>query len=75
MNRSLNKSINKPVYILMPVCNEADIIESVIDEWLNDVFQYLPEGSEFIFDDGASTDGTFDIISNYSKKYKASRKF
>jgi len=53
----------------MPVCNEADIIESVIDEWLNDVFQYLPEGSEFIFDDGASTDGTLDIISNYSKKY------
>ena len=69
MNISFKNLINEPVSVLMPVCNEADVIGSVIDEWLKDVFQYLPEGSEFIFDDGASTDGTLDIINNYSKKY------
>ena len=41
MNISNKNLINEPVSILMPVCNEADIIGSVIDEWLKDVFQYF----------------------------------
>src|SRR5262245_20514730 len=58
-----------PVSILMPVCNEARIIEDVIEEWVGDVFQYLPEGSEFLFDEAASTDGTRGILARMCEKY------
>jgi glycosyltransferase involved in cell wall biosynthesis len=57
-----------PVSILMPVCNEADVIEFVLQEWIDDVVQHLPEGSEFILDDGNSTDGTIEIIEKMAKK-------
>ncbi|MDO8478764.1 MAG: glycosyltransferase [Candidatus Rokubacteria bacterium] len=63
------RTVPGPVSILMPVCNEADIIEDVIEEWVQDVFRYLPEGSEFLFDDGASTDGTREILGRMSEKY------
>lgn len=46
----------------MPVCNEADVIESVIEEWREQVIQHLPEGTELIFDEAASTDGTREIL-------------
>lgn len=59
--RVLPKPIALPVSILFPVCNEEDVIEDVINEWLQDVFCYLPEGSEMIFDD-ASTDRTNTIL-------------
>lgn len=46
----------------MPVCNEADVIESVIEEWIAEVIRHLPEGSELLFDEAASTDGTREIL-------------
>ena len=61
--------LNQPVSILMPVCNEGDVIEFVIQEWVDDVIQYLPEGSEFILDDGNSTDGTVEVIQKLAEKY------
>ena len=53
----------------MPVCNEVDVIEDVIDEWVEEVFQYLPAGSEFLFDEAASTDGTRNILERMKKKH------
>lgn len=58
-----------PVSVLMPVCNEADVIESTITEWVNDVFAYLPPGSEFLIDEAASTDGTREILARLCEKY------
>jgi len=58
-----------PVSILMPVCNEAEVLEEVIEEWVRDVFQYLPPGSEMVFDDGASTDGTRGILARMARKH------
>ncbi len=59
----------QPVSIVMPVCNEAAIIEEVIEEWVAEVFRYLPEGSEIFFDEAASTDGTREILQRLQKKY------
>src|SRR5687767_12853364 len=63
------RKISSPVSILMPICNEADIIEEVITEWVTEVFQYLPPGSEFLFDEAASTDGTREILARLCVKY------
>jgi glycosyltransferase involved in cell wall biosynthesis len=68
-NRFPALRIKDPVSILMPVCNEADVIEMVIEEWARDVFAYLPEGSEFLFDEAASTDGTREILERLKLKY------
>lgn len=59
----------QPVSIVMPVCNEADIIEDVVEEWVAEVFHYLSEGSEILFDEAASTDGTKEILQRLQKKY------
>ena len=61
--------LKEPVSILMPVSNEEGVIEEVIEEWVEDVFQYLPEGSEFLFDEAGSTDGTRNILKKLCKKY------
>lgn len=53
----------------MPVCNEVDVIESTIEEWVNEVFAFLPPGSEFLIDEAASTDGTREILVRLSGKY------
>ncbi len=58
-----------PVSILMPVCNEAEVIEHVLQEWVDDVLVHLPEGSELILEDGNSTDGTIEIIQKLATKY------
>jgi len=64
-----NKTIYAPVSILMPICNEADVAQEVIEEWVHDVFRFLPQGSEFIFDEAASTDGTREILARMCEKY------
>lgn len=51
----------QPVSILMPVCNEASVIRSVVAEWHRAVLCKLPAGSELFFDD-CSDDGTTDIL-------------
>lgn len=61
--------INAPVSVLMPVCNEADIIEEVVEEWVRDVINFLPAGSEFLFDEAASTDGTREILARLCEKH------
>jgi glycosyltransferase involved in cell wall biosynthesis len=54
------------VSVLMPVCNEADIIAEVVTEWHEQVFAYLPPGSELVFDD-CSTDGTHEILQGLAR--------
>jgi len=63
-----NWDSSEPVSILMPVCNEQEVIEAVIEEWAQDVIQYLPAGSELMIDD-ASTDGTRDILAKLIARY------
>ncbi len=53
--------LSEPVSILMPVCNESDVIRDVVDEWARDVIRFLPAGSELVFDD-CSSDGTDAIL-------------
>jgi undecaprenyl-phosphate 4-deoxy-4-formamido-L-arabinose transferase len=57
-----------PVSVLMPVCNEADIIAGVLDEWLDEVLQHLPDGSELILED-SSHDGTTEILLDYAQRH------
>jgi glycosyltransferase involved in cell wall biosynthesis len=64
-----SREISAPVSVLMPVCNEAEVIEEVIEEWVRDVFQYFPEGSEFLIDEAASKDGTREILARLCEKY------
>jgi len=65
----LERAIHEKVSVLMPVCNEADIIEKVIEEWADEVFRFLPEGSELLFDEAASTDETRGILTRMCAKY------
>lgn len=58
-----------PVSVLMPVCNEADVLEGVLEEWVADVFRYLPDGSELVIAEAASTDGTREILAKLCRKY------
>ena len=58
-----------PLSVLMPVCNEADVIEATITEWATDVFAFLPAASEFVIDEAASTDGTREILARLSETY------
>lgn len=60
--------LTEPVSVLMPVCDEADVILDVIDEWARDVFAHLPAGSELLFDD-CSTDGTTELIQQASGRH------
>lgn len=64
-----DRTLPAPVSVLMPVCNEAEVIEQVIEEWATDVFGDLPDGSELLFDEAASTDGTREILERLKLKY------
>lgn len=64
----MHKILAEPVSILMPVCNEQDIIELVVKEWIEEVCCHLPDGSELVFDD-CSTDGTNKILCNLAEKF------
>ena len=63
------RALQEPVSVLMPVCDEADVIETVIDEWASEVFDHLPEGSELVFDD-CSTDGTTELIEQIAGRHE-----
>lgn len=73
MNDIINRfpiiELKETVSFLMPVCNEADVIEQVIEEWVRDVISHCPDGSELLFDEAASTDGTREILQKLTKKY------
>jgi glycosyltransferase involved in cell wall biosynthesis len=69
INRFPIIKLREPVSILMPVSNEADVIEEVVEEWVREVISHLPPGSELLFDEAASTDGTRDILQRLTVKY------
>ena len=58
-----------PVSILMPVSNEAEVLEDVLEEWVTDVIQHLPAGSELVIAEAASVDGTREILARLCQKY------
>lgn len=62
-------TLDQPVSILMPICNEAAVIEGVLAEWDREVFSRLPAGSELLLDDAASSDGTREILERLRKVY------
>jgi len=57
-----------PVSVLMPIFNERDVVEVVVEEWAREVFSFLPQGSEMLFDD-ASDDGTFELLEQLKLRY------
>jgi len=61
--------VNEPVSILMPVCNEAEAIESILAELVEVVYRHLPSGSEFLIEEGGSTDGTKDILHELNERW------
>jgi glycosyltransferase involved in cell wall biosynthesis len=63
-------TFQEPVSLLMPVRNEASVIQEVIEEWDKDVLSFLPSGSELILEDGNSLDGTKELLENLEKKYE-----
>jgi glycosyltransferase involved in cell wall biosynthesis len=63
------RSSGQPISILMPVCQEAEGIESVVAELAEVVFRYLPEGSEFLIEEGGSTDGTKEILRELEQRW------
>ncbi len=66
----MNRILTQPVSVLMPVCNEVTVVEQVVEEWHASVFRSLPSGSELIFDDGESTDGTLEKLERLREKYR-----
>lgn len=56
----------KEVSLITTVLNEADNIKEFMDSILNQTV--LPR--EFIIVDGGSTDGTYEVLEKYAKKYK-----
>jgi glycosyltransferase involved in cell wall biosynthesis len=61
--------LDLPVSVLMPVCNEAAVIEAVLAEWHREVFVRLPAGSELLLDEAASNDGTREILERLRQVY------
>ena len=69
MTRVKVRTLPAPVSILMPVCNEVEVLEDVLEEWVTDVIQHLPPGSELIIAEAASIDGTREILGRLCQKY------
>jgi dolichol-phosphate mannosyltransferase len=65
--------IPAPLSVLMPVNNEAEVLEGVLEEWITEVIQYLPTGSEMVIAEAASTDGSREILARLSDKYSFMR--
>jgi len=56
------------VSICLPVLNEIDVIEDVLQEWLA-LCKKLPKGSLVSVEDGGSNDGTVEVLKKLQKKY------
>lgn len=65
----MKHTLSEPVSVLMPVCNEAELLEGVIEEWIDVVIRFLPSGSELVIAEAASTDGTREILASLCAKY------
>jgi glycosyltransferase involved in cell wall biosynthesis len=59
--------MHESVAICMPVLNEIEVIEFVVNEWL-EVVSKLPPGSHIYIEDGGSTDGTKDVLQAIQKE-------
>ena len=70
--RPPSRKLAQAVSILMPVCNEVDVIDTVLEEWTTEVLDHLPEGSEMVFDD-CSTDGTTELLERWCERYPSMR--
>jgi glycosyltransferase involved in cell wall biosynthesis len=53
--------IDRTVSVLLPVCNEGEVIEKVVNDWLIQI-KTLPAGSNILIEDANSTDGTREIL-------------
>lgn len=62
-------SFPEPVSILLPVCDEVEGIESVLAELVEVVYRHLPEGSEFLIEEGGSRDGTKKLLAELSERW------
>lgn len=68
-HQSVKEALSEPVSILMPVCNEVEGIESVLAEMVEVVFRHLPAGSEFLIEEGGSTDGTKELLRELNQRW------
>ena len=68
MQSQFTNNLGKPISILLPICNEADVIDGVVQNWL-EVLEVLPEGSCLEFEDANSKDGTAEKLSHYAFMY------
>lgn len=59
--------LKEPISIVMPVCNEINVLPDVVGEWLIQLDQ-LPTGSTIEFDDGDSSDGTREFLSELASR-------
>lgn len=68
--KSLDKDQKQPFFlsVVMPVYNEADVIEKVIVNFCDEVLSKFKE-KEYILVDDCSTDGTTLILKRIQKKY------
>lgn len=67
----MNKfDFDHPISILVPVCNEVDVIDGVIQEWL-EVLERLPRGTTLEFEDANSKDGTLEILLDYADRFQS----
>jgi len=60
--------MEESVAICMPVLNEKEVIEFVVNEWL-EVVNQLPLGSHVYIEDGGSNDGTKEILVSLQKEH------
>lgn len=67
--RTLVRGFPEPVSILLPVCDEVEGIESVLAELVEVVYRHLPEGSEFLIEEGGSRDGTKDLLRSLNQRW------
>ena len=60
--------MNKKLYIVMPVYNEEESIENVVEQWHNIVEKIDSNSRLVIFNDG-STDNTYNLLQSFKNKY------
>jgi glycosyltransferase involved in cell wall biosynthesis len=64
-----NRQLDEPVSIVMPVYNEFEALETVLAEFAEVLFRYLPEGSEFLIEEGGSDDGTRELLKEFQQRW------
>ena len=67
LNNIMTMKKEKSVSVVLPVYNEAEIIEEVIREYYDEIIRKYPN-SEFIIAEDGSNDGTKEILTELSKE-------